>query len=177
MKEKKEEMYKDERWLPVVGYEGWYDVSDFGRVKRMKETTNTFVGKILKPQTDKYGYKQVGLCKNGGQKSLLIHRIVMIAFVGPYPEDGDKNNNYLENLEYVTQLENIRHAHRLGLTQQRGEKHPMSKLKEAYVHKIRQLLRNESQRVIGEMFGVGRTTISAIATGTTWAYLKEEEEK
>ena len=65
----------NEKWNPVVGYEGWYDVSDWGRVRRMKATSNTFVGRIIKPYANNKGYKCVGLLNGVEQKTVTVHRL------------------------------------------------------------------------------------------------------
>ena len=186
MKEKnEEEMYKDERWLPVVGFEGIYDVSDFGRVRSIMKRKNTLVGRILKPSLNASGYRHVGLHKDGKHNTLRVHRLAMMAFIGPCPNgeqinhiDGNKINNRLDNLEYVTASENTRHALSLGLrVALRGEAHCNSKLKETDVHKIRALFGKKTHAEIAEIFNVSRRNISHIANGSTWGWLKEEWEE
>lgn len=88
-----------EEWRDVIGYEGLYEVSDWGRVRRN--------GKILKPFKDRYGYFQVSLYKNGIMRAFTIHRLVAYAFINNpnnYPEinhkDEDKTNNCVDNLEW-----------------------------------------------------------------------------
>ena len=174
-----------EKWLPVVGYEGWYDISDRGAVKRMKEECNTFVGKVLKPIATGLGYRQVVLYKNGIGHRYLVHRLVMATFIGPSPigkevnhKDGDKANNHLKNLEYVTRSENVVHAINMGLCHNvRGEAHGRAKLAEEDVHEIRRLLaKGITQASIAAQFNISRGAINDIARGATWSYLKEEEE-
>lgn len=107
-----------EIWKDVAGYEGRYKVSNKGRVKSL------ISGKILKNQSDKYGYQYVKLSngKRGSYKHMSIHRLVALAFI-PNPEnkpevnhkDGNKRNNYVDNLEWVTPKENVEHAYRNNL--------------------------------------------------------------
>jgi len=171
-----------EQWLPVVGYEGWYDVSNWGRVMRKKEYRTTFAGKILKPSLDSWGYPSVSLYRNGKKHPAKVHRLVMAAFIGPCPEckqvnhiDGDKTNNHFDNLEYVTGSGNMSHAYAMGLKSNRGENHSCNKLKEADIPKIRRLLRDGfTQVAIGIIFNVSQSNISCVATGKTWGWLKEE---
>jgi len=98
-----------EKWLPVVGYEGRYYVSNLGRVK------NSY-GKVLRPDTrPKTGYRYIILCNGTGTFHANIHRLVAQAFI-PNPENlpiiNHKNenpaDNRAENLEWCTQSYNVR---------------------------------------------------------------------
>jgi len=98
-----------ETWRPVRGYEGLYEISDYGCVR------SHYGGKIkyLKGQKNKGGYIHVGLWKNGKGKTFSVHRLVYTVFVGNIDEglqldhiDGDKTNNKLTNLRAVTPREN-----------------------------------------------------------------------
>jgi len=180
MKHARDESLPNERWLPVVGYEGWYDVSDHGRVRRMKQYTNTYVGKILATgKSFSGGYKLVRLSKNNDIISFAVHRLVAAAFIGTRPEglevnhiDGNKLNNCVENLEYVTGLYNQQHATIMGL-KARGESHGKAKLTEKQVHEIRRRLKTESRLEIAKSFGVARDTIRSIENKRNWGWLKE----
>lgn len=90
-----------ESWVDIVGYEGLYEVSNLGRIRRN--------GKILKPSKVRHGYLQIALYKNGIYKRFYIHRLVAYAFIpnpNSYPEvnhrDEDKTNNTVDNLEWCT---------------------------------------------------------------------------
>lgn len=98
-----------EEWRDIVGYEGLYEISNWGRVRRN--------GKIIKPGKNNLGYLQVALYKNGLQKHALIHRLVALAFLpnpNNYPEvnhrDEDKTNNAVENLEWCTRKYNANYS-------------------------------------------------------------------
>lgn len=113
----------DLMWKRIAGYEN-YIVSSNGVIQNVK--TN----KILKPSFDKKGYLEVWLSLNGKPKKFSVHRLVASAFI-PNPEnktqvnhiDGDKSNNNLSNLEWVTNQENILHSFRtLGRKHSGGRK-------------------------------------------------------
>ncbi|MEC0307361.1 NUMOD4 domain-containing protein [Paenibacillus lautus] len=110
-----------EEWLPVVDYEGLYEVSNLGRVKRLS-SSDTSREKILKPQIQRDGYLRVTLSKKGQKKRMAIHRLVAIAFIPNLEnkeqvnhENGDKLDNRLRNLNWATPKENIAHAIAHGL--------------------------------------------------------------
>lgn len=102
-----------EEWRDVVGFEGVYQVSNLGRVKRIKKGKNTEVGKILKPRLTRTGYELIRICKNGVPLATTMHRIVAQAFI-PNPEnkpevdhiDGNRQNNHADNLRWNTVKEN-----------------------------------------------------------------------
>lgn len=118
-----------ERWLPVVGFEGLYEVSDRGRVRSMERVvhrsngrTHTVNERILKPDTDR-GYHKVYLMKDGERLTRRIHTLVLEAFIGPKPEgmvcchnNDIPDDNRVENLRWDTQLGNIRDIVRRGAT-------------------------------------------------------------
>ena len=115
-------MNENEVWKDVVGYEGYYKVSDRGDVFSVirKDSRGRKCGGImLKPRYDKDGYRQVQLCKNGIRKTKLIHRLVAETFI-PNPNglpqinhiDEIKDNNNVENLEWCTSKHNANHGTR-----------------------------------------------------------------
>lgn len=104
----------NEVWRAVPGYEGLYEVSDFGRIRNLR------TGRILANTPTKKGYCSVALFFDGTRTRHYVHRIVLVAFVGPCPvgmetnhKDRAKANNRLSNLEYITGSENMRHYHRM----------------------------------------------------------------
>jgi len=111
-----------EEWKSVVGYEGLYEVSSLGNVRSLDRMSNggrwgnyMKQGKPLIPQSRPNGYKMVTLMAGqGSQKCASIHRIVAEAFIGPPSNgmvvdhlNGERSDNRLENLEYVSMRENI----------------------------------------------------------------------
>lgn len=118
----------NEVWKDIAGYEGLYMVSNLGRVKSLPRATTK--GQIIKPYISTHnGYCYASLSKNNKRTSKRIHGLVMKAFVG-MPEngmvidhiDGDKTNNRLDNLEYVSLSENMQRAFKLGLEKIEGIK-------------------------------------------------------
>ena len=119
----------EEIWKPVVGYEGIYEVSSLGRVKSCERTivrSNgreiNFSDKIMKPSINHKGYEIIDLRNKGNRQGGLVHRLVGKAFIeNPYNKkqinhkNGIKTDNRVENLEWVTNQENIRHAYKSGI--------------------------------------------------------------
>lgn len=117
-----------EKWSPVVGYEGLYEVSNLGSVRSLPRK-GTF-GRILSADySNAKHYAHIVLMRNGEAKNKVIHRLVAEAFI-PNPEnkpqvnhiDGDKRNNAASNLEWVTGQENVDHALATGLWPRKPEK-------------------------------------------------------
>ena len=106
-----------EVWKDIEDYEGLYQVSDLGRVKALN-FKRTGEEKFLKQQTNYKGYLYVGLCKDGRQKFVRVHKLVAKAFV-PNPKnlpqinhiDNDKKNNCASNLEWCTCAYNINYKY------------------------------------------------------------------
>ena len=125
-----------EQWRPVVGYEGLYEVSDQGQIKRVEGRVWNRRGfwitrkeGVLRPGTDSDGYLIVGLCKGGVRKTKKIHQQVLLAFVGSCPSghqtrhlNGERKDNRLVNLSWGTHAENMADIERHG-NRHRGEAH------------------------------------------------------
>lgn len=171
-----------EQWRPVVGYEGSYEVSERGRVRRVKAKAGAQLGRILTHCLDYHGYPRVCLSLDGRQKNLLVHQLVAAAFIGPCPpgmvvnhRDSVPTNPHPSNLEYVTQRENVLHSFKSGRRRpatpplRRGEQHPSSKVTEADVLAIR--ASTESHAALARVYGVTGEAISAIRRGLTWRHL------
>lgn len=113
------ENFKEE-WRPIVGYEGLYEVSNTGKIKRCEyvDANNRLCkSKILKFKINKGGYCTIGLTKNGKRSFLMGHRLVAMAFI-PNPDnlpqinhkDENRQNNYVSNLEWCTSKYNINYG-------------------------------------------------------------------
>ena len=116
---------------PVRGYEGYYEVDQFGRVFGLERIIKVndngrnyekpIAGKQLKQSMHTKGYKTVSLTKDGKTKTLFVHRIVAEAFIPNVDnlpmvnhKDEDKTNNFVENLEWCTNDYNINYGTRIG---------------------------------------------------------------
>ena len=115
----------NEIWKQIEGYEGIYEVSNFGRVKRLLITLHSrfYKEKILTNCfNNRTGYCFVALRKNDKDKNYSVHRLVAQAFI-PNPSnlsdvnhiDGNKLNNNIDNLEWCTRSQNLKHALQIGL--------------------------------------------------------------
>lgn len=96
-----------EIWKDIEGYEGLYQVSNFGRIRSLGNGIRNSKLMILKPRVNRKGYLQVGLSKNGKHKTFTVHKLVASAFIqNLFDErevnhiDEDKTNNNVENLEW-----------------------------------------------------------------------------
>lgn len=135
----------EEEWRDIKGYEGFYQVSNFGRIRRLSFSFTDAAGRklsysndyILSPTKKPNGYLSVTLCKRGAKKRFLIHRLVGEAFLRNdkcKPQinhiDGNKTNNQVGNLEWCSVSENVKHSYDfLGHknTSVAGEGHPHNK--------------------------------------------------
>ena len=110
----------DEIFKDVVGYEDLYEISNLGNIwakERQILNNGTYYTRSrlqLKPASNGIGYLQVGLTKDGKRTRKYIHRLVLEAFEGvseieTHHIDKDKQNNRLDNLEYVSNIRNCQH--------------------------------------------------------------------
>ena len=165
----------NEIWKPAVGFDG-YEVSNLGNVRSFKRKTP----RILKPSLGCAGYLRVGLMLGDKQKTLLVHRLVAIAFI-PNPDnkrevnhvDGNKFNNCVDNLTWTTPSENTKHAFDTGLAKVlRGVDNGRTNLTAEQVAEIRRLYVKGSSELgcnaLAKKFGIGRTTVLRIVRGETF---------
>lgn len=114
-----------EEWRDIKRYQGLYQISNLGRVKRLKRKSSNgriLEEKILKNQVERKGYIGISLQIDGVKHREKIHRLIAEEFI-PNPKNkaevnhinGIKNDNRIENLEWVTPSENQKHAYKLGL--------------------------------------------------------------
>jgi len=173
----------------VKGYEGLYEVNENGNVfsverivvsGKNKKCVRKFERKEKAQRRDKYGYFRVSLSKEGKVKVISVHRIVAMTFIEGNSNltvnhiDGNKNNNHYKNLEFISSSENVKHAHKIGLSKPPkanvGTENKKSKLSEVQVRKIRNS--NLSSRKLGEIYNVHHSVIQGIKNGTRYFNIK-----
>ena len=175
----------NEDWRDITGYEGYYQVSSFGRVRSCDRVVEYYGGKdrlakgrLLKLRENAYGYYRVTLTKCGA-KSVPVHRLVALTFC-PFRDgcnsvnhkNGVKTDNFPHNLEWCTPSENTKHAHEFGLISNSGERHPKAVFTEDQVLEIRKLRSDGTKfRIIAEMYGVSLSTIAMVVYGYTWKHI------
>ena len=174
-----------EEWRAIPGFEGFYEVSDLGRVRSLDRIVRCYgpkkgayvralKGGLMRLQNHSGGYLQVALAG----KLQLVQWLVATAFIGPRPEglivchnDGDKKNNRKENVRYDTPAENTQDLKAHG-TACLGERNGCAKITHKDVESIRRRYeKGELQREIAEDYGVKQTQISRIVRKTRWAHV------
>lgn len=175
-----------EIWKTIPSYEGYYQVSNKGRVRSIDRKAKNRSGfrlvksKIIKPTNNGTGYLIVGLSKESKRCNFLIHRLVALCFIDK-PVDkniinhinGIKTDNRVSNLEWCNQMENIRHSIENGLINQLGSNHHSSKLTESDVLKIRKLydLKSHTYSSISNIYGISIENVRNIIKRITWKHL------
>lgn len=162
------------QWKEIPGYEGLYEVSDGGDVRRLRGSDAYKVGTLLKPYLYANGYLRLTLRKDGKTRSFGVHRLVMMAFVGVREDldvnhrDGVKTNNALANLEYCTRRENIDHAYTV-LKRGLGEPHGRARLLIDEIPVIYRAVHDgNAVEWLAEVFGVKPATIENIGARKRW---------
>ncbi len=174
-----------ERWQPIAGYEGLYEVSDQGQVRSLprvvdKSSGNRYsvAGRILKQSVKlPYGHKRVFLSKHGKLTTFYVHCLVADAFLGPRPADlyvchgrNGVEDNSAANLCYQSPKQNQLDRFRDG-TNTNGEKCSWAKLTYVQVEKIRQMVsEGVPQNKLARLHNVSRATICNIVKRKVWRY-------
>lgn len=166
-----------EIWKPVSGFEGVYDVSNLGRVRRVSSFRPGLNG-LLTPRLAPNGYFKVRLTNCGKVKPARLHRIMAIAHLPGYsPElvcahkDGNPKNNSLSNLLWCTHNENMQHKFLHG-TNPEGIRHPSARFTETQIRHI--FKRRKAGGRVGQIAKEMETCsshISAILARRLWGHL------
>lgn len=165
----------------VKNIKPYYWISNYGNI------FSTYNNKFIIPQFNYAGYLQVGLMTYTGRIHVKVHRLVMMVFNNIlYSEKyqvnhiyGDKTDNYVENLEWVSGKENVNHAINTGLrSSYKGELNPFATITDSIAKQIKDLIinTNYTDKEISEMMNVPESIIKSIANGSTWAHLFTQEE-
>lgn len=172
-----------ERWLPVVGLDGFYEVSDQGRVRslrfRNKQTNRLRESPLILSQWAAAGgdYWAVTLRQDQISIHRLVHHLVLEAFVGPRPPDHETAHgpkgpgcNWLHNIRWATSKENTADIIAAGNFQM-GERHYAARLTVEKVRQIKRLKGIQRPREIAETFGVSTSAIKSILNGYNWKHI------
>jgi predicted DNA-binding protein YlxM (UPF0122 family) len=169
---------KTEEWRDVPGYEGWYQVSNIGRVRGVdrwivvrgaRGGPRLVKGKMMTQRLHRNGYMRVRLCKHNLAESVGVHSLVACAFLGDRPtgydihhKDGSRTNNRADNLEYRSRQEH------LG-----GEMHYRTSLTDEDVIEIRRLYEScdLSVKDIADKKGITYGAAQSIINGSNWKHL------
>lgn len=161
---------KETRWALIPDYEN-YIISD------KAEVINITTGKIVSVSKHKQGYRVVRVWKNNTTRLMKIYRLLAILFI-PNPEnkiqvnhlDGNRMNESLGNLEWVTASENMKHAFKNGLSRghfEKGSGHPLRKLSHSNILEIRMMRKQGySLKELSAKFGVGPSHICSVSIHT-----------
>lgn len=171
-------------WRAISEYEGFYEASSDGKVRsinrivRYKDGSSRKWPKLELKQGLSNGYKQIFLSKNGKSRAFKVHNIILFAFLGfksssmtVNHKDGNKFNNKLSNLEYITMLDNVRHGFKNGLMAV-GSNNNLSKLTDAQVIAIRYLSRSGMKPTdIATNFKITYQNVWLIVNRKSWRHL------
>jgi hypothetical protein len=170
-----------EMWRPCPGYETSYEVSSLGSVRSIDRIAGKRRGvvksKILKPYINRRGYLEVRLFAQSSSLPRIVHRLVAKAFIDNpknLPQvnhiDGNKFNNASDNLEWINNSENQKHAYKLGLQPSRaGEKNSKAKITDKDVTLLKQLYNSGKSVVeVSNMMNVSLGSTRQIIYGRTW---------
>jgi hypothetical protein len=170
-----------EIWKSLEEFNGFYEVSNYGQVKRVKAGPATRIGRLIKMEVDRDGYYIANICIYNKRYKKKLHRLVAKAFLkNPLnlPEvnhkNGDKSDNSESNLEWSTNKDNVKHACDNGL-RALGENAPGAKLKEKDVLYIRKEYSPGKAKELALIFGVSKTQIFRIMRRKCWKELEQNE--
>lgn len=176
----------NEEWKDIEGFEGFYQISNLGRVKSLGGWCGTAKRKekIRSASLTQDGYVKVRLQHKGKDKTARVHRLVAEAFI-PNPEnkdtvnhiDGNKQNNAVSNLEWVDRTEQMLHAYDLGLKSSRvGSQNSNAKLTDEQVREIRKSYVPYSKEfgtvALAKKYGVTNRVIGLIVKNKSYKNVK-----
>jgi hypothetical protein len=175
----------EEVFKPIPGFPA-YDIGNRGTVRSfLKQKREGWVvvnlpQKILNTRINRGGYPSVTLCNNGKRAHIEVHRLILLAFLGPPPpgheschKDGTPAHCFLDNLEWGTKSKNALDRLNHGRWKWFGMDHPSAKLTDQQVIRFREIAAQGHYSIIaiGRMFGIGRSSSYDIAHRKTWKHL------
>ena len=180
-----------EIWRSIPGYEGLYEVSNFGNVRRLDRTIHIIRGdsefdmklkaKNMVHSPDADGYRIIGLTNSDGVRRMeKVHRLVCAAFIGACPDgyqvshlDENPANNRLENLEYVTCKENINYGQRTEKAMRKKRK-PVAQMKDGVIVEVFKSISEAARRTGCTDIEISRNCrgLCASVKGYQWRYLE-----
>lgn len=190
---------KGEIWKNIIDFEGYYEISNYGRVKAVERSDYTTRGirkykaRILKPGEHTRGYKFVNLSKDRKTTYKSVHRLVALHFISNHENkpqvnhiDGNVRNNHVDNLEWNTNSENNKHAYKnlgrksaKGMTGFTGSKNIQSKIVYQFSLDGEFITSYESTHEAAKITGFKQAGISSAARGRyqkshgfKWSYNK-----
>lgn len=168
-----------ELWRPIAGHAGSYEISSLGRVRSLSRVLpdgRRWKGRVMALKPVNSGHLHVRLTSAGN--FMLVHRLVLEAFVGPCPpgmeachNNGNPADNRIENLRWDTRKSNHADKVRHG-TSAHGERNQMAKLSAGDIGRVRDLSRfGITGRQIAAHLAVTPANISSILKGKTWTHI------
>ena len=167
-----------EIWKDAIGYKGYYQVSNLGNVRSIERKVKTgrkkgrvVPAQLMKARILNTGYFVVDLQKNNQRKTCKVHRLVALAFM-PNPlykfevnhKNGNKLDNRLHNLEWVSKSANTRHALLMGLKKTKVTPLQVKKVRSFYIQGM-------NQKLIANLLGITRPQVSHILTSRSWSFI------
>ncbi|GAB3889135.1 HNH endonuclease [Spirosoma agri] len=190
MTEKKNQSFWNEKWVPIL-FDGVvnpprYDVSNYGRLRSFQgarpDSSGNVSGTIIKGSVIQ-GYRSLNIRTDGKTLNRYVHKLVAEQFLARQQEDQtfvihldhDKQNNYYQNLQWVSKNEMIEHNRNNPNILNRPMPRPTRnyKLTETKVKIIKKLLRNDKNRLkmIAKQFGITHTQLNRIRSGENWKHV------
>lgn len=177
-------MSDEEIWKDILGYEGYYQVSNLGRVKALRRKKATRWGNyfwlketIKSPYPQEDGYLQIGLSKDGKKTNFLLHRLVGLAFIPGDTSleinhiDFDRKNCRADNLEWETRQGNVEHSYSNGRYSQKAQRGVKTKLSVSDVVAIRTARGLITHEELSKKYGVSVGSISCIQRRVYWKHV------
>ena len=188
-KERQLESFDGEIWKPCTESD-YYEISNYGRVKQIGTMTKSKhpIPRITPQRLDGKGYCSCSLITTNSKRSngFKVHRLVGFCFI-QNPNNleqinhinGKKTFNKVDNLEWISNLDNMRHSYEIGLREfsSRGEMNGRSVLNEENVRDIYENKEYKTIKELCEIYGTERSTIQAIMDDKHWTYVTKNLNK